>query len=100
MLSEKEENNIYLQKFHSTNDIDLYENNFLRRTYESIQQNENISKNNQVFKTQDRHEKFQYEKYLKKPKEIDRSDLSFQRCLRRKFIETAKKYIGIPYSKK
>ena len=100
MLADKEENNILLQKFHSTNDIDSYESNFLRRTYEGLQQNENLPKNDQVFKAQDRHEKFHYEKYLKKPKEINRSDPSFQRSLRHKFIETAKKYVGIPYNKK
>lgn len=47
-----------------------------------------------------RHEKFHYEKYLKKPKDIDRSDPFFQKSLRRKFVETAKKYLGTPYNKK
>ena len=97
MLSDKEDNSILQPKFLSTNDIDLYESIMPRKQQENF---ENNYPNDQIFKPYERHEKFKYEKYLKKPKEIDRSDLAFQRTLRRKFVETAKKYVGTPYNKK
>lgn len=47
-----------------------------------------------------RMEKFKYKKYLKEIKEKDRNSQEFKDELRRKFIETAKKYYGVPYAKR
>lgn len=46
-----------------------------------------------------RHEKFKLKKYLR-DQTIDRSDSEFQAALRAKLIETAKKYIGVPYAQR
>lgn len=48
----------------------------------------------------ERHEKFKYQQYLKNKKVTDRSTKEFQDALRAKFVETAKKYLGVPYAKK
>lgn len=47
-----------------------------------------------------RHPQLNSDIYLIKPPPINRSDLNFENLLRAKFVETAKKYIGIPYNKK
>ena len=47
-----------------------------------------------------RHEKFKYNRYLKNIKVNDRSTKEFQNDLRAKFVETAKKYLGVPYAKR
>lgn len=47
-----------------------------------------------------RMEKFKYKKYLKEIKEKDRNSQEFKDELRRKFVETAKKYFGVPYAKR
>lgn len=103
MYSDKEDINNFQTKFHSTNDVDVYQSYFLNKKQENFQQDQNdfFGHNEILMKSyNNRHEKFQYEKYLKKPKEIDRTDLTFQLSLRKKFVETAKKYIGTPYNKK
>jgi hypothetical protein len=46
-----------------------------------------------------RHEKFKLKKYLR-DQTVDRSTSEFQMALRGKFIETAKKYIGVPYAQR
>ena len=48
----------------------------------------------------ERHEKFKYNQYLKNIKIKDRSTKEFQDYLRNKFVETAKKYLGVPYAKR
>lgn len=88
MLPEKQDS---LKPFSST-DVDAYELNLCRKQSEFL--------SSSTMKPQNRHEKFPYEKYLKKPKEIDRSDTFFQNSLRKKFVDTAKKYIGTPYNRK
>ena len=47
-----------------------------------------------------RHSQLDSDHYLIKPPPIDRTDFNFDNMLRAKFVETAKKYIGIPYNKK
>ena len=96
MFPDKEEPLNLPPKFHSTNDLDNY---FEKKTPENLQK-DIFPQTDQILKPQSRHEKFHYERYLKKPKEIDRSDMQFQKSLRKKFVETAKKYLGTPYSKK
>jgi len=51
------------------------------------------------FKKQ-RHDKFKYQQYLKNKKVADRTTKEFQDYLRNKFVETAKKYLGVPYAKR
>jgi hypothetical protein len=51
------------------------------------------------FKKQ-RHEKFKYNQYLKNIRIKDRGSKEFQDYLRNKFVETAKKYLGVPYAKR
>jgi len=97
MLSDKEDNVPFPVKCHSSNDLDFY---FDHKPTENLPKEAIFPHTEQFLKPQSRHQKFQYEKYLKKPKEIDRSDPLFQKSLRRKFVETAKKYLGIPYNKK
>lgn len=48
----------------------------------------------------ERHEKFKFQQYLKTSHKYDRNSPEFKNFLRAKFIETAKKYIGIPYAQK
>jgi len=58
-----------------------------------------LQDNFKTFKKQ-RFEKFKYNKYLKNIRVKDRSTKEFQDYLRNKFVETAKKYLGVPYAKK
>ena len=51
------------------------------------------------FKKQ-RQEKYKNKQYLKNKKSNDRSTKEFQDLLRSKFVETAKKYLGVPYAKR
>ena len=48
----------------------------------------------------ERHEKFKFQQYLKTAHKFDRNTAEFKAFLRSKFIETAKKYIGVPYAQK
>eukprot|EP01017_Pseudomicrothorax_dubius_P015750 TRINITY_DN1801_c0_g1_i2.p1 TRINITY_DN1801_c0_g1~~TRINITY_DN1801_c0_g1_i2.p1 ORF type:complete len:142 (+),score=30.63 TRINITY_DN1801_c0_g1_i2:121-546(+) len=45
-------------------------------------------------------EKLRYSQGLKQAQPTDRKDPTFKRALREKFIQTARKYIGIPYGKR
>lgn len=45
-------------------------------------------------------EKVKYKNYLKDKAKQERSDPKFKEALRAKFVETAKKYFGIPYKRK
>lgn len=85
--------------FSSNDIIDAYELNYAKKPLD-IKKDLELITNSQMIKTHNRHEKFQYEKYLKKPKEINRTDPFVQNGIRKKFVETAKKYIGIPYNRK
>lgn len=51
------------------------------------------------FKKQ-RKEKFKNKQYLRTKKINDRGTKEFQDLLRNKFVETAKKYLGVPYAKR
>jgi len=45
-------------------------------------------------------EKHKYKNYLKEKANIERRDPAFKQRLREKFVETAKKYYGVPYKRK
>lgn len=45
-------------------------------------------------------DKFKNKQYLRNKKIVDRSTKEFQDLLRNKFVETAKKYLGVPYAKR
>src|SRR5688500_7069965 len=51
------------------------------------------------FKKQ-RREHFKNKQYLRDKKSKERGTKEFQDLLRNKFVETAKKYLGVPYAKK
>lgn len=48
----------------------------------------------------ERNEKFKYQQSLKNKKMDDRFTQEFQDQLRKKFVDTAMKYLGTPYAKK
>lgn len=59
----------------------------------------NLQQNFAKFRKQ-RHEKFKFQQYLQAAHKYDRNTPEFKTFLRSKFIETAKKYIGVPYAQK
>lgn len=74
----------------------------LQSNKENVPETDSLQKSFAEFK-KNRHEKFKLKKYLKEhaiESSIERSDPSFQNTLRAKFIETAKKYIGVPYAQR
>lgn len=64
------------------------------------QNNKNSLQQNFTKFRKERHEKFKLQQYLKTAHKFDRNTPEFKSFLRSKFIETAKKYIGVPYAQK
>lgn len=77
--------------------------NFFSENKENIGEFENTKTNlqqNFAKFRKERHEKFKFKQYLQAAHKYDRNSSEFKTFLRAKFIETAKKYIGVPYAQK